>query len=108
MLPRLEGSIEQFKRWAAIDAVQAPTNDPGEFLAFCGVLGLGRVIADGDRSYLPAVRAAASDSRWRLREAVAMGLQMWGEVDMPALIVEMTGWAKGNALEQRAAAGRAV
>ena len=100
----LEGTAAQFERWAALDAAQAPTNDPGEFLAFCGVLGMGRLVADGQRGYLPAVRAHASDPRWRLREAVAMGMQLWGVVDMPALLAEMARWAEGNPLEQRAAA----
>jgi len=100
----LEGTAAQFERWAALDAAQSPTNDPGEFLAFCGVLGMGRLVAEGQRGYLPAVRAHASDPRWRLREAVAMGMQMWGKVDMPALLAEMARWADGDPLEQRAAA----
>ena len=29
-----------------MDAVQAVTNDAREFLAFCGVLGLGRLLAE--------------------------------------------------------------
>ena len=36
-----EGKEQQFLRWAAIDAEEAPQNTAGEFLPFCGVLGLG-------------------------------------------------------------------
>lgn len=99
-----EGREKQFLRWAALDAEQAPANTPGEFLAFCGVVGLGRLLAEGRRDLLPIVRARASDARWRTREAVAMALQRWGDADMDALLDEMERWAAGNPLEQRAAA----
>ena len=38
---------------------------------------------------LQALRPLASDPRWRIREAVAMALQRWGDADMPALLAEM-------------------
>lgn len=46
----------------------------------------------------------ASDSRWRLREAVAMAPQHVGDVDFGLLLNEMRKWATGSCLEQRAAA----
>ena len=79
------------------------TNDPREFLAFCGVLGMGRLLAEGDRRALGPIRRAAADSRWRLREACAQALQRLGDVDMEALCREMADWADGNLLERRAA-----
>ena len=99
-----EGSEELFERFLAFDAEKAPTNSPYEFLAFCGVLGLGKLLAEGRREVLRALRVHASDSRWRIREAVAMALQRWGRKDMEALLQEMAGWSQGNALEQRGAA----
>jgi hypothetical protein len=99
-----EGEEAQFLDWLALDAEVAPANTPAEFLPVCGALGLGRLLAEGDRSVLPRVRAAANDPRWRLREAVAMALQRWGERDMPALLAEMARWAGGSRYEQRAAA----
>ena len=99
-----EGQESQFQRWLALDADQAPTNSPSEFLPFCGVLGLGRLTAEGKREHLTTLRLCASDSRWRMREAVAMALQKLGQIDMSALLDEMQDWSKGNALEQRAAA----
>ena len=33
-----------------------------------------------------------------------MALQRWGDADMPGLMAEMADWARGNPLEQRAAA----
>jgi len=99
-----EGNLDLFQRYLRYTPDLAPVNSPCEFLAFCGVLGLGRLVAEGDRQFLPVLQQAASDPRWRTREAVAMGLQRWGDADMPGLIVEMRSWAQGNFLQQRAAA----
>lgn len=98
-----EGDKERFERFLSFDAGQAPTNSPHEFLAFCGVLGLGKLLAQGNRNVLATLRRHASDSRWRIREAVAMALQRWGEVDMEGLLQEMEQWGQGSPLEQRAA-----
>lgn len=94
----------RFRRWLALDAGQAPANSPEEFLAFCGVLGLGRLLAEGRQDVLPELRQCAADPRWRTREAVAMALQRWGDVDMAALLAAMRDWSRGGRLEQRAAA----
>ncbi len=99
-----EGTSDLFRRYLAFTAAEAPANTPGEFLAFCGVLGLGRLLAQGDVTVLPVLRDWASDPRWRSREAVAMALQRLGEVDMGRLVREMREWADGGPLEQRAAA----
>jgi hypothetical protein len=97
------GDEKLFLRYLAYDATRAPTNSPYEFLAFSGVVGLGRLVAEGKRKHIKTIRACASDARWRMREGVAMALQRWGDVDMDALIVEMEKWSAGNLLEQRAA-----
>jgi hypothetical protein len=94
---------EHFDRWVALDAARAPANTPDEFLPVCGAVGLGRLLAEGDRSVLPRLRAMAADPRWRVREAVAMALQRWGDADLPGLLREMGAWARGGWLEQRAA-----
>ena len=99
-----EGDLERFSHFFSFDPKKAPTNTPGEFLAFCGVLGLGKLIAQGQLDLLPILRGYASDPRWRAREAVAMALQKWGQVDMAGLLQEMETWSMGNWLEKRAAA----
>lgn len=99
-----EGDRELFQRYLGYHADQAPTNSPYEFLAFCGVVGLGRLLAEGEKSLLSTLRACAADPRWRIREAVAMALQRLGDADMEPLIAEMRIWAQGTPLEQRAAA----
>ena len=99
-----EGDAALFERYLAFDAARAPTNSPYEFLAFCGVVGLGRLVAEGQAQHLATLRACASDPRWRLREGVAMALQRVGDHDMARLVREMQKWSAGNLLEQRAAA----
>ena len=75
-----------------------------EFEVFCGVVGLGRLVADGQRELLPELRRHAGDERWRVREATAMALQRWGDADLPAMLEEARRWASGSRYEQRAAA----
>ena len=99
-----EGRPELFHRYLTYTADRAPTNSPYEFLAFCGVVGLGQLLADSDLGVLPTLRVFAGDPRWRLREAVAMALQRQGDIDMARLLSEMRDWAKGTPFEQRAAA----
>ena len=121
------GTEAQFRRWAGLGPDVAPENTPACFLAFCGVVGLGAIMArgagrgevpspglpyrdaggatlGGETPPLQTLRTLASDPRWRIREAVAMALQRWGDADMAGLLAEMADWAAGNPLEQRAAA----
>lgn len=99
-----EGDAACFERLLSYDAAQAPTNTPDEFLVVCGVLGLGRLLAEGQRDRLPRLRDLARDPRWRTREGVAMALQRLGDVDMAALLDTMESWATDTPLVQRAAA----
>ena len=98
------GSKAELRRWARLGPERAPTGTAEEFLAFCGVLGLGETLVEGDGRVLDALRRHASDPRWRVREAVAMALQRWGEVDFEALAAAMLEWGRGSLLERRAAA----
>ena len=99
-----EGDLPLFRRYTTYTADKAPVNSPYEFLAFCGVVGLGRLLAEGDAGLLTTLRTHASDPRWRMREAVAMALQRLGDADMPRLLAAMREWSTGTPLEQRAAA----
>ncbi|MCP4540696.1 MAG: hypothetical protein GY832_26455 [Chloroflexi bacterium] len=99
-----EGDEKLFVRYISFDPEKAPTNSPYEFLAFCGVVGLGRLLSEGKMEFFETLRLHSSDPRWRIREAVAMALQHLGRVDMDALLQEMTRWSQGNLLEKRAAA----
>jgi len=99
-----EGDLPLFRRYLTYTADLAPTNSPYEFLAFCGVVGLGRLLAEGEDEHLQTLRRCAADPRWRLREGVAMALQRLGDADMDRLLAAMQSWAQGTPLEQRAAA----
>ena len=98
-----EGTLDLFQRYLSFTPDRASTNSPEVFLAVCGVVGLGRSLAEGDLDQLAVLHDCANDPRWRVREAVAMGLQRWGDVDMSALLKAMGDWAKGPLLERRAA-----
>jgi hypothetical protein len=100
----LEASPKQILELAGIGPDEAPENTPRAFLAFCGVMGLGKLIAHGDARPLARLRGCASDPRWRIREAVAMALQLIGDADVQLLIKEVRPWARGNWYEKRAAA----
>lgn len=99
-----QGRQAEFLKWCSITADEAPVNTPKEFLVACGTVGLGRLVSQGDTKHLSKLRTLASDPRWRVREAVAMGLQLWGDTDLKSLLAEMTKWSSGNWTEQRAAA----
>jgi len=98
------GNEGQFLHLISFTPEKAPVNTPEEFLAACGTVGLGRLVAEGKTEYLKVLRSLASDPRWRTREAVAMALQLYGETHMDELIAEMMIWSLGSCLEKRAAA----
>ena len=95
-----EGNKKQFKQFLSF---QAEENSPEVFLVFCGVVGLGKLAANEPKLF-NQLREYASDPRWRIREAVATGLQLVGDRDMDLLLKEMQTWSNGNWYEKRAAA----
>jgi hypothetical protein len=97
-----EGTFDLFRSYLSYTPERASTNSPEVFLVVCGVVGLGRLLAEGDLDQLPVLRVCANDPRWRVREAVAMALQRWGAAEMPALLQAMHVWAQGTLLERRA------
>ena len=96
------GSEDQFLRYAVLDSGAAPANTQEEFLSVCGVVGLGYLAARGEGEYFSMLRRSASDSRWRIREAVALGLQEYGRAALDPLLELMEEWSKGTPLERRA------
>ena len=96
-----EADTASLRRWAALGAAEAPFGSAKEFLPVCGVVGLGRLLAAGDRAVLADLRLLAADPRWRIREAVAIALQRFGDADFAALLGEMQRWAR----ERRSSGG---
>lgn len=95
-----EGNKKQFDEWVSIKAEE---NTPEVFLVFCGIVGLGKLAARNPEMF-ERLRTYAFDARWRVREAVPMGLQLTGDQDMSLLLKEMKKWSRGNWYEKRAAA----
>lgn len=97
------GTRHRFDRLLAWTPDRVPAGSREEFLAFCGAIGLGRLAAEADRRALRRLRSLASDPRWRVREAAALGLQRLGAADMGTQIAEMRSWSTGTDLVRRAA-----
>jgi hypothetical protein len=98
------GTQERFEHLLSLDNEKAGTNTPEGYLVFCGVVGIGKLITEGKTKYWDRLRPYASDSRWRIREAVAIALQRIGDVDMDGLLSKMEIWKAGNWLEKRVVA----
>ena len=88
-----EGSPAQFAHWLT---------QGDEFLAACGAAGFGRLAAEGVPGSLATLRQTANDRRWRVREAVATGLQRVGARNLATLLEALADWASGTPLERRA------
>lgn len=85
---KLEHSLSLCASWIEVGPVDAPGDSPAVMLPFCGALGVAGVSAAAcetgragrrgsvyDRAF-EYLYGAASDPRWRVREACAMGLQI--------------------------------
>ncbi len=96
------GDQARFESLLALDGPDVAENTPENYLVFCGLVGLGKLLAQGDRARLETLRHYANDLRWRIREGCAIALQKYGAVDMPGLLSAIRSWADGTRLEQRA------
>jgi hypothetical protein len=96
------GDEALFLRYLQWTPDRVDTNSPPVFLAVCGTVGLGRLLAEGKLQYFEVLRNLASDPRWRVREGVAMALQHFGLHAMDHLLAEMESWSGGNPFEKRA------
>lgn len=76
-----------------------------EYLTFCGVLGLGALLAGGvDGVIVEQLHAHAASPRWRVREAVAMALQRLGDEAPDRMFELVERWSQDpDPLVQRAA-----
>jgi hypothetical protein len=94
------GDEPAFRRWIAAGAGTDPTD---EYVLMCGIVGLGRLIADGSARLATELRAYATDRRWRVRESVALrssGLAVRARSSSSA---SSSTWAEERAYLQRAA-----
>lgn len=96
---------ELILEWSEIS--DAPTDDPREFLPFCALQAMGAQYRYAEPArqeiIMRCCQAAMKDSRWRMREAVAIALQRIGEQDFKVLQgLFDTMISKAGALEKRA------
>ncbi|MFX0115326.1 MAG: hypothetical protein ACFFB3_12325 [Candidatus Hodarchaeota archaeon] len=80
-----------------ISIEEAPVNDPKEFLPFCGTCGLGAIGATHPELFsrtLDHLRSLATDKRWRMREAVRIGLMRLFATDLSVLQAELERWVE--------------
>lgn len=95
-------------RLADVSASEAPVNNPREFLPFCGAVALGAIASTHKellRQAFPVFKKLASDSRWRMREGVAMGLQRLIAKQGQSVLAELESWIeKDEWLAMRAVA----
>jgi hypothetical protein len=83
----------------SVSADEAPVNDPKEFLPFCGVVTMGAIASAHEEFFqraFPLLKKLASDSRWRTREGVAMGLQKLIARQGQEVLKELDGWIGKN------------
>lgn len=105
---RLEALLDS---WAQLSPEQAPVNHPRVMLPCVAVLAYGQMAVarpDGWDTMLRRLQRAASDSRWRVREMVALALQRMLEADWNRTCGVLMNWiATGEPLKIRAAAAAA-
>jgi len=99
-----EGTEAQFKYFLTFDERKNPAQLTAGFFGRMWRRRHGTTPHARLPEALKILRAAASDSRWRVREGVAMALQRFGDTDMEGILAEMERWSRGSFLEMRAAA----
>ena len=102
-----ESSWKMLTEWARIAPEDAPVNHPKEFLPFCAILSLGSSYSlagqKNKAKVIDIIKNAASDPRWRMREAAAMGFQRIAEEDFNVIKRLFSEWiGKATFSEKRA------
>lgn len=82
LIPKIRYIVDQM---ISVTSFQAPTNNPKEFIPFCGYFALGALVNVENELFenelfenaIEKFKEAAIDSRWRIREAVAHGIEFF-------------------------------
>jgi hypothetical protein len=112
-LPGPRGNLEllhSFSRNAASAEVQEClsflrddlSNCPEEFVVMCGIVGYCLLHKAALEQTLKEIRKYASHSSWRIREAVAIGIQEIATGNMDRILRGLRDWINGSDLEKRA------
>lgn len=99
--------VDLLIKWIHISPEDAPTNDPREFLSFCGILCLGAhycfASLDTQALIMEQFKISMNDRRWRVKEGAAMGLQKIAERDFnPVKQYFLQLYKHSNFVEKRA------
>ncbi len=99
-----QGDLDRLHRWTQY---VAPENTPAVFLPFCAYIALGALYHHVDTTRRQAIirqlREAANDTRWRIREAVAMAFQRIAEQNISTIVTMFSTWIDHASMkEQRA------
>jgi hypothetical protein len=89
------------QKMTGISSEEAPVNSAREFVPFCGTVGVASIAAAYPRYFenaLYILREFASDSRWRTREAVTMGLQKLVASNARIVFIDLQRWIEGGRL----------
>lgn len=79
----------------AFSPEETPVNDPKEFLPFCGVVGIAALSSARPQFFnatLGKLKALSEDKRWRIREAVAQGIQKLLVKERPNALKALQSW----------------
>lgn len=112
-LPGPRGNLELLYRFVAerngkvvgecLECILPDTsNSPEEYAGMCGVVGRAVLISDRPEEALEFLRPHAAHSSWRIREAVAMGIQQVARGKTRSILPLLDSWVSGTALERRA------
>lgn len=83
-------------------ASEEVSNSPEEFVGMCGVLGYAVLHRDEIHEVVRFLRPYAAHASWRIREAVAMGIQEISVGRVEQTLVGLAEMAVGNDYEKRA------
>jgi hypothetical protein len=77
-------------------------NGPEEFVGMCGIVGHAVANRADVAGVLAHLRPYASHASWRIREALAIGIQEMFDLNHRLDLDDLSSWVDGSSLEQRA------
>ena len=86
-----------FLNLSKVNPKKGPTHSPKEFLAFCGIIGIGSLSLNNHYlipNGLKVIKNASLDVRWRIREAVAHVLNSLIEKHPRRMVDSLFAWIK--------------
>lgn len=99
--------VDLLVKWVNISPEEAPTNNPGEYLTFCGILSLGAHYCYADENtkklIMDQFKIAMNDKRWRVKEGVAMGFQKIAERDFEPIKKYFSQWYGSSSYAEKRA-----